>query len=76
MPSPAPTPIGSPIVDWIAENWGARWSVGVGSITAIIVAVIAMIWARKAWHVELRYVREPSRRIQMLSDADRIAEAA
>ena len=70
------TPIGSPIVGWIAENWGARWSVGVGSITAIIVALLAMVWARKAWHVELRYVREPSRRLQMLSDADRIAEAA
>ncbi|PWD51942.1 MFS transporter [Serinibacter arcticus] len=70
------TPIGSPFVGWVAEAWGARWSVAIGAIAAIVVAIAAMAWARRAWHVELRYVREPSRRVLVMSDADRVAEAA
>jgi MFS family permease len=70
------TPLGSPLVGWVAEAWGARWSVGIGAIASILVALAAMLWARRAWHVELRYVRSPQRRVTMMSDADRIAEAA
>ncbi|TGO05807.1 MFS transporter [Serinibacter arcticus] len=70
------TPLGSPLVGWVAEAWGARWSVGIGAIASIVVALAAMLWARRAWHVELRYVRSPQRRVLVLSDADRIAEAA
>ena len=70
------TPLGSPLVGWVAEAWGARWSVGIGAIASILVALAAMLWARRAWHVELRYVRSPQRRVMVLSDADRIAEAA
>ena len=70
------TPLGSPLVGWVAEAWGARWSVGIGAIASILVALAAMLWARRAWHVELRYVREPNRRVIVLSDADRIAQAA
>lgn len=70
------TPIGSPLVGWISENWGARWSVGVGSITALVAATAGMIWARRAWDMELRYVREPSRRLQVLSATDRLEQAA
>lgn len=70
------TPIGSPIVGWVGEAFGARWSIGVGAIATVAVALAGMAWARRAWHVELRYVREPSRRLLVSSDADRIAEAA
>lgn len=69
------TPLGSPLVGWVAEAWGARWSVGIGAIASIAVAVAAMLWARRAWHVELRYVRSPQRRVMVLSDADRVAQA-
>jgi MFS family permease len=49
------TPIGSPIVGWVAEQYGARWSVGIGSIATLLVAVGAAVWARRAWSVEVRY---------------------
>jgi MFS family permease len=29
------TPIGGPIVGWIAEEYGARWAVGVGAVAAL-----------------------------------------
>ncbi|GEK19420.1 MFS transporter [Cellulomonas persica] len=49
------TPVGSPIVGWIGETFGARWSIGIGSISALLVSTAAALWARKAWDVEVRY---------------------
>ncbi|GEL95839.1 MFS transporter [Cellulomonas composti] len=49
------TPVGSPIVGWIGETFGARWAIGVGSISALLVATGAAIWARRAWDVRVRY---------------------
>ncbi|MEK8227754.1 MFS transporter [Oerskovia sp. M15] len=33
------TPVGAPIVGWIAEAYGPRWAIGIGSITALLVSV-------------------------------------
>ena len=49
------TPIGSPIVGWIGQHYGARWAIGVGSISALLVASGAALWAVRAWHLEVRY---------------------
>ncbi|MDR0958847.1 MAG: MFS transporter [Propionibacteriaceae bacterium] len=48
------TPIGSPLVGWLAGVWGARWSIGVGAIAALVVATFALWWNHKYWHVTLR----------------------
>ncbi|MBO3096373.1 MFS transporter [Cellulomonas dongxiuzhuiae] len=49
------TPVGSPIVGWIGETFGARWSIGVGSISALLVSVGAAWWVRRHWDVRVRY---------------------
>jgi MFS family permease len=49
------TPIGSPIIGWIGETYGARWSIGVGSISALLVATGAALWAARNWQVRVRY---------------------
>ncbi|HEY0188936.1 MAG TPA: MFS transporter [Cellulomonas sp.] len=49
------TPIGSPIVGWIGETFGPRWSIGIGSVTALMVATAAAVWAKRRWHVQVRY---------------------
>jgi MFS family permease len=49
------TPIGSPIVGWISEAFGPRWSVGVGAIASILVAVGAAVWVKRSWHVRVHY---------------------
>ena len=33
------TPIGGPLVGAIGDQWGARWSIGVGGIAALVAAV-------------------------------------
>jgi len=49
------TPIGSPVVGWIGEHFGPRWSIGIGSITALLVSAAAALWAKKHWRVQVRY---------------------
>ncbi|MBO1752195.1 MFS transporter [Actinotalea sp. BY-33] len=49
------TPVGSPIVGWIAETYGARWAIGIGSISALLVSVGAALWAARRWNVSVRY---------------------
>ncbi|QTE29006.1 MFS transporter [Pengzhenrongella sicca] len=49
------TPIGSPLVGWIGEVYGARWAIGIGSILSLVVASGAAVWAVRNWHLEVRY---------------------
>jgi MFS family permease len=49
------TPIGSPIVGWIAETFSARWAIGIGSITAILAAGAAALWTRQNWDYTVKY---------------------
>ena len=60
------TPIGSPLVGWIGEYFGPRWSIGVGSITALLVAVWALWWTRRRWGVEVHYSLRQSPRLQVI----------
>lgn len=55
------TPVGAPIVGWIAEAYGPRWAIGIGSITALLVSVGAAIWAMRNWKftVSYRVTRRP-----------------
>lgn len=51
------TPIGAPVIGWVGEHVGPRWSVGVGAIASIIVAVLAAAWAVRFWNLEVTYHR-------------------
>lgn len=44
------TPIGAPIVGWIADHPGPRWSLGVGAASGFIAAVVAAYALRQQLH--------------------------
>ena len=47
------TPIGSPIVGWIGESWGARWSILFGALVTIATALGAIVWLVRTRQVRL-----------------------
>jgi MFS family permease len=49
------TPIGSPVVGWVGEAFGPRWSILVGSIATLVVALGATAWAVRNWRLKVRY---------------------
>ncbi len=42
------TPIGSPVIGWVGEHFGARWTILIGGIAALVTAVGALALARPA----------------------------
>jgi predicted MFS family arabinose efflux permease len=45
------TPIGAPIVGWVADDFGPRWALGVGAASgfaAALVAIAALRTTRRA----------------------------
>ena len=41
------TPIGAPIVGWVADHFGPRWALGVGAISGFAAALVAAGFLRK-----------------------------
>ena len=41
------TPLGAPIVGWVANEFGPRWALGVGAASGILAAVLAVFWMLK-----------------------------
>ncbi|MFI7585631.1 MFS transporter [Spongisporangium articulatum] len=40
------TPIGAPIIGWIGETFGARWTIGFGGLTSLLTAAVALTLLR------------------------------
>lgn len=49
------TPVGSPLIGWVAETFGARWAIGLGSICALVVASGAALWVQRHSDLTVRY---------------------
>jgi MFS family permease len=41
------TPIGAPIVGWIADTYGPRWSLGVGAAAGFIATLVGLFYLVK-----------------------------
>ena len=60
-------PFGAPLLGWIADHWGARWTlIGGGALTAIGTVVAVLISTRRQGFVITRYFRSPAHRTDEL----------
>ena len=67
------TPIGAPLVGWLATEFGARWSLGMGAVVAIISGLAALIMMNKRNNVRLRDQVRNMRPFQMVQGLRRSA---
>ncbi|MFZ7086793.1 MFS transporter [Curtobacterium sp. RRHDQ10] len=49
------TPIGAPIVGWVADSFGPRWALGVGAASGFVALAIAVVWLLRWEHLRVRY---------------------
>ena len=49
------TPIGAPLMGWVADTLGPRWSLGLGAASGIIAAGIAAVFWIRTRHVRLAW---------------------
>lgn len=57
------TPIGAPIIGWIGEVWGARWTIAIGPIAVGLTLIVVMWWLAKQQNVVVSYESQRSPRI-------------
>jgi len=50
------TPLGAPIVGWVADTAGPRWAIGVGAAAGFVAAGIAVVWLVRRQHLRVRRV--------------------
>jgi MFS family permease len=41
------TPIGAPIVGWVADAWGPRWALGIGAASGFGAAIVGVCYLMK-----------------------------
>jgi MFS family permease len=59
------TPIGAPIVGWVANEFGPRWALGVGASSGIAATLVGLAWLVKYRHLRVHYL---DRRIRFSHD--------
>ena len=42
------TPLGAPLVGWVADTFGPRWALGVGAASGIASAIVGLLYRRRA----------------------------
>ncbi len=68
------TPIGAPIVGWVADTFGPRWALGIGAASGLAAAIVGFHYLRK--YRRLR-VRIDARRLRFsIDDFDPMADRA
>ncbi len=64
------TPIGAPIVGWVANEFGPRWALGVGAASGIAATLVGLLWLVKYRHLRMHYA---DRRLSLSHDGRRRA---
>ncbi|MDP4586475.1 MAG: MFS transporter [Microbacteriaceae bacterium] len=45
------TPIGSPLIGWVSNQFGPRWALGAAALGGLIATVIALVWMRSSHNI-------------------------
>ena len=53
------TPVGSPVIGWIGETFGPRWTVLIATVTCGLAVVLATIYVMRTNDLRVRLQREP-----------------
>ncbi len=71
------TPIGSPIIGWIGDVFGARWTIAIGTIAVGLTLVAVAIWMRAHENVRVTFEshRRPRFRVTTAQPSETMPEA-
>ena len=72
------TPVGAPVIGWIGETFGARWTIGIGTVAVGVTLALVSLWLARREIVQVTYEaeRHPRLRVRALPMPHALPEAA
>lgn len=64
------TPIGAPLIGWIGNEFGARWTIGIGSVMTGLAVLAATMYIMRTEDLRLRYRRHDQPHLQVIRPVD------
>ncbi|MBR7741995.1 MFS transporter [Phycicoccus sp. BSK3Z-2] len=62
------TPVGAPMIGWISEQFGPRWTIGVGAVAVGLVLVAVSVWLAHAENVRVSYESQRRPRVSVTTE--------
>jgi MFS family permease len=63
------TPLGAPLIGWIGDAWGARWTIAIGTIAVGVTLVAVSYWLAKHENVQVTYESKARPRLRIRTTA-------
>ena len=72
------TPVGAPVIGWIGDVWGPRWTIAIGTVAVGLSLVAVALWVSRRQNVAvtIQTHRRPRLRIQLASEVPTAPEVA
>ncbi|WP_198415177.1 MFS transporter [Cryobacterium tagatosivorans] len=64
------TPLGAPLVGWVADQYGPRWALGVAALSGILAAAAVLFWMVKYRRLRVRFRPRSTPRLLVRHDGD------
>ncbi|MEB4615622.1 MFS transporter, partial [Leucobacter sp. M11] len=65
------TPLGAPVVGWVANTLGPRWGLGVAAVAGLLACAIAIAWLVVAHQLRIRLKPDSAWRLMITHDGQR-----
>ena len=59
------TPVGAPLIGWISEQFGARWTIGIGAVAVGLTLVGVSVWLARSQNVRVSYESQRRPRVRV-----------
>jgi MFS family permease len=59
------TPLGAPVIGWIGQVWGARWTIGIGTVAVGLMLIGTAFWMTRRENVQVSYESRRRPRIKI-----------
>ncbi len=59
------TPAGAPLIGWISEQFGARWTIGIGAVAVGLTLVGVSVWLARSQNVRVSYESQRRPRVRV-----------